>query len=49
MSARVRQGLTIVPTGDGKGKSTAASGMVLRAWSRHVRVWLCASEASLQT
>ena len=29
-----RKGLIIVNTGDGKGKSTAAFGIVLRAWGR---------------
>jgi cob(I)alamin adenosyltransferase len=33
-----RKGLLIVYTGDGKGKSTAAFGMVLRAWGRGMRV-----------
>ena len=32
-----RQGLIIVNTGDGKGKSTAAFGMVLRAWGRDMK------------
>jgi cob(I)alamin adenosyltransferase len=32
MSSPVKHGLTILHTGDGKGKSTAAFGMVLRAW-----------------
>ncbi len=32
------QGLLIVYTGDGKGKTTAALGMVLRAWGRGMRV-----------
>lgn len=31
-------GLLIVNTGDGKGKSTAAFGMILRAWGRGMRV-----------
>jgi cob(I)alamin adenosyltransferase len=34
MSSKVKQGLLIVHTGNGKGKSTAAFGMVLRAWGR---------------
>lgn len=32
------RGLLIVNTGDGKGKTTAALGMVLRAWGRGLRV-----------
>lgn len=34
----MRQGLLIVNTGDGKGKTTAALGMLLRAWGRGFRV-----------
>ena len=34
----MKKGLLIVNTGDGKGKSTAAFGMVLRAWGRGFRV-----------
>ncbi len=34
----MRKGLIIVNTGDGKGKTTAALGMVLRAWGRGMRV-----------
>jgi cob(I)alamin adenosyltransferase len=33
-----RIGLTIVNTGDGKGKTTAALGMVLRAWGRGYKI-----------
>jgi cob(I)alamin adenosyltransferase len=38
MTKNERKGLLIVYTGDGKGKSTAAFGMVLRAWGRGMRV-----------
>ena len=34
----MRKGLVIVNTGDGKGKSTAALGLLLRAWGRGFRV-----------
>ena len=34
----MRKGLVIVNTGEGKGKSTAALGMVLRAWGRGFRL-----------
>jgi cob(I)alamin adenosyltransferase len=37
-SARPRQGLVIVNTGDGKGKTTAALGVVLRSWGRGLRI-----------
>lgn len=33
-----KKGLVIVNTGDGKGKSTAAFGMVLRAWGRGLKI-----------
>jgi cob(I)alamin adenosyltransferase len=32
-----RKGLLIVNTGDGKGKTTAALGTILRAWGRGMR------------
>lgn len=32
------KGLVIVHTGDGKGKTTAALGMAMRAWGNHLRV-----------
>ena len=34
----MKKGLLIVNTGDGKGKSTAAFGVVLRAWGRGFRI-----------
>ena len=34
---RVRKGLVLVNTGDGKGKTTAALGTVFRAWGRDMR------------
>ncbi len=34
----MRKGLVIVNTGEGKGKSTAALGLLLRAWGRGFRV-----------
>ena len=34
----MKKGLLIVNTGDGKGKTTAALGMVLRAWGRGFRI-----------
>lgn len=34
----MRKGLVIVNTGEGKGKTTAALGMVLRAWARDFRI-----------
>jgi ATP:corrinoid adenosyltransferase len=37
MSPNVKKGLLIVHTGDGKGKSTAAFGTLLRAWGRVYR------------
>lgn len=38
MPPTTRKGLLIVNTGDGKGKSTAAFGTLLRAWGRGFRV-----------
>ena len=35
---RVRHGLVIVNTGEGKGKTTAALGVIFRAWGRHFRI-----------
>jgi cob(I)alamin adenosyltransferase len=37
-TTRTQKGLLIVYTGQGKGKTTAALGMVLRAWGREMRV-----------
>src|SRR5690349_24692471 len=33
-----KQGLVIVHTGDGKGKTTAALGILMRAWGRDMRL-----------
>lgn len=38
MPTNIRKGLLIVNTGNGKGKSTAAFGTLLRAWGRGLRV-----------
>ena len=35
---RIDKGLVIVNTGSGKGKTTAAMGVVVRAWGRGMRV-----------
>lgn len=35
-----KQGLVIVNTGEGKGKTTAALGILMRAWGRNLRVGL---------
>ena len=37
-SQRRRQGLVIVNTGNGKGKTTAALGIIFRAWGRGFRI-----------
>src|SRR5580765_7141363 len=34
----IKKGLVIVNTGNGKGKTTAALGILLRAWGRDMRV-----------
>src|SRR5438034_4103842 len=34
----VKKGLVIVNTGDGKGKTTAALGILMRAWGRDMRL-----------
>ncbi len=36
--ARMTKGLVIVNTGNGKGKTTAALGLVMRAWGRDMKV-----------
>ena len=38
MNKKVKKGLVIVNTGNGKGKSTSAFGVLLRAWGRGFRV-----------
>ncbi|MCY4108949.1 MAG: cob(I)yrinic acid a,c-diamide adenosyltransferase [Chloroflexi bacterium] len=35
---RVKKGLIVVNTGEGKGKTTAALGVLFRAWGRNMRV-----------
>ncbi len=37
-NTRNRKGLVIVNTGDGKGKTTAALGVILRSWGRGFRI-----------
>ncbi len=36
--SRIKKGLVMVNTGNGKGKSTAALGVLFRAWGRNMRV-----------
>ncbi|MBI9045328.1 MAG: cob(I)yrinic acid a,c-diamide adenosyltransferase [Anaerolineaceae bacterium] len=38
MNNNKKKGLVIVNTGDGKGKTTAAVGLLIRAWGRDMRV-----------
>jgi cob(I)alamin adenosyltransferase len=38
MNNRIKKGLVIVNTGNGKGKSTSAFGVLLRAWGRGFRI-----------
>jgi cob(I)alamin adenosyltransferase len=38
MGKSIQKGLLIVYTGDGKGKSTAAFGTLMRAWGRDLRI-----------
>ena len=35
---RIKKGLVVVNTGNGKGKTTAALGVLFRAWGRDMRV-----------
>ena len=35
---RVKKGLVIINTGEGKGKTTAALGVLFRAWGRKMKV-----------
>ena len=35
---RIKKGLVIVNTGEGKGKTTAALGVLFRAWGRNLKV-----------
>ena len=36
--AKIKKGLVIVNTGHGKGKTTAALGILMRAWGRNMRI-----------
>jgi ATP:corrinoid adenosyltransferase len=38
MNKKIKKGLVIVNTGNGKGKSTSAFGVLLHAWGRGFRV-----------
>jgi cob(I)alamin adenosyltransferase len=38
MNEKIRKGLVLVFTGDGKGKTTAALGTIFRAWGRGFRI-----------
>lgn len=38
MNKKIKKGLVIVNTGNGKGKSTSAFGVLLRAWGRGFRI-----------
>ena len=38
MNKKIKKGLVIVNTGNGKGKSTSAFGVRLRAWGRSFRI-----------
>ena len=38
MNKQIKKGLVIVNTGNGKGKSTSAFGILLRAWGRGFRI-----------
>ena len=35
---RIKKGLVVINTGNGKGKTTAALGVLFRAWGRNMRV-----------